>query len=83
MAEADILTIPSGARNPKAAWEFIKYVNSSNPDARPATNSAAPSSWTSSRRSSPRCGYGAPYFEHHHPHPHIAILRRLAASPHA
>jgi ABC-type glycerol-3-phosphate transport system substrate-binding protein len=82
MAEADILTIPRGARNPKAAWEFIKYVNSSNPRAttRAELQGAELLDFLQEKLSPLR--EWSPYFEHHHPNPHIAIFRRLAASPH-
>ncbi len=61
MVEADVLTIPRGAKHPREAWEFIKYLNSANPMPRRAgTSSRAPSSWTSCRSRTRRSGSGAP-----------------------
>jgi ABC-type glycerol-3-phosphate transport system substrate-binding protein len=82
MAEADILTIPRGARNPHAAWEFIKYVNSSNPGARSRGELQGAELLDFLQEKLSPLRVWSPYFEHHHPNPNIAIFRRLAASPH-
>jgi ABC-type glycerol-3-phosphate transport system substrate-binding protein len=82
IAEADILTIPRGARNPKAAWEFIRYLNSCNPDAttRDELRGAELLDFLQEKLSPLR--EWSPYFEHHHPNRNIAVFRHLAESPH-
>ncbi len=83
MAEADVLVIPRGAKNPQAAWEFIKYVNSSNAKAtrREELEGAELVCFLQAKNSPMR--EWSPFFAEHHPHPHIAIFRELSASPHA
>jgi multiple sugar transport system substrate-binding protein len=83
MAEADVLTIPRGARHAREAWEFIKYVNSSNPNAqtREELGGAELLDYLQVKISPLRVW--SPYFTDHNPHPHIAMMRRLASSPHA
>jgi ABC-type glycerol-3-phosphate transport system substrate-binding protein len=83
MAEADILTIPRGAKHPKEAWEFIKYVNSANPNAqtREELQGAELLDYLQVKNSPLRVW--SPFFAHHHPHPHIDLMRRLSSSPNA
>jgi ABC-type glycerol-3-phosphate transport system substrate-binding protein len=81
-AEADILTIPRGARNPRAAWEFIKYVNSSNPRARTRAELQGAELLDFLQEKLSPLRVWSPYFEQHHPNPNIGMFRRLAASPH-
>lgn len=83
MAEADVLTIPRGAKNPNAAWEFIKYVNSSNPHARSREElQGIELTCFLQAKNSPLRSW-SPFFEQHHPHPYIRTFRELSASPHA
>jgi len=83
MAEADVLTIPRGARNPQAAWAFIKYANSHNPNAHSREElTGIELTCFLQAKSSPLRSW-SPYFEEHHPHPYIAMFRALSASPHA
>jgi maltose-binding protein MalE len=83
MAEADVLAIPRGAKHPREAWEFIKYVNSSNPDARTRDEleGAELLDYLQVKNSPLRAW--SPFFTNHNPHPHIAMMRRLSASPNA
>ena len=83
MAEADMLVIPRGAKNPDAAWEFIKYVNSHNPDAdsREELEGVELLNFVMQKQSPLR--HWSPYFAQQHPHPHIAVFRDLARSPNA
>ncbi len=83
MVEADVLTIPVGAKHPKEAWEFIKYVNSANPNAktREELEGAELMDFLQVKNSPLRVW--SPFFTNHHPHPHIAMMRQLSASPNA
>lgn len=83
MAEADVLVIPRGARNPDAAWEFIKYCNSNNPKAqsREELEGSELACFLQAKTSPLRVW--SPYFEQHHPNRFAGIFRKLSASPHA
>jgi multiple sugar transport system substrate-binding protein len=83
MAEADVLTIPRGARHAKEAWEFIKYVNSSNPAAQTQDELSGAELLDFLQVKNSPLRVWSPYFTNHNPHPHIAMMRRLSASPHA
>jgi multiple sugar transport system substrate-binding protein len=83
MAEADVLVIPRGAKNPRAAWEFIKFANSHNAEARTREElSGIELTCFLQAKSSPLRSW-SPFFETKHPHPYIAIFRELSASPNA
>jgi ABC-type glycerol-3-phosphate transport system substrate-binding protein len=82
MAEADVLAIPRGARNPQAAWEFIKYVNSSNPRARSLAELQGAELLAYLQEKISPLRVWSPFFEQHHPNPHIGIFRALEGSPH-
>jgi len=83
MAEADVLVIPRGARHARAAWEFIKYVNSANVKAQTREELAGAELIDYLQVKHSPLREWSPYFTNHNPHPQIAMLRRLAASPHA
>ncbi len=83
MAEADMLVIPRGARNPDAAWEFIKYVNSHNPGARRREELEGTELLNFLLQKQSPLRDWSPYFAEQHPHPHIAVFRELAQGPHA
>jgi ABC-type glycerol-3-phosphate transport system substrate-binding protein len=82
MAEADMLAIPRGARNPRAAWEFIKYVNSCNPGARSRGELQGAELLAYLQEKISPLRVWSPFFEQHHPNPHISIFRQLEGSPH-
>jgi multiple sugar transport system substrate-binding protein len=81
MAEADVLAIPRGARHPREAWEFIRYVNSANTGARSRDElqGAELLDYLQVKNSPLRAW--SPFFTEHNLHPHIAMMRRLSASP--
>lgn len=83
MAEADVLVIPRGAKNPDAAWEFIKYVNSHNPDASSFDELEGVELLNYIMQKQSPLRHWSPYFAHQHPHPHIQVFRELALSPNA
>ncbi|HEX2854494.1 MAG TPA: ABC transporter substrate-binding protein [Opitutaceae bacterium] len=83
MVESDMLVIPRGAKHAKEAWEFIRYVNTSNPRAqrREELEGAELLCYLQEKNSPLR--QWSPFFEQHHPHPYIAMFRELSSSPHA
>jgi ABC-type glycerol-3-phosphate transport system substrate-binding protein len=83
VADSDVLVIPRGAKHPNEAWEFIKYINSTNPKAeRKEELSGMELLCYLQEKNSPLKEW-SPFFEQHHPHPHIGLFRELAASSHA
>lgn len=83
MAEADVLTIPVGARHPREAWAFIKYINSCNPNARTRGELRGAELLDYLQVKASPLQVWSPFFAEHNPHPHIDIMRRLSASPDA
>lgn len=83
MVESDMLVIPRGARHPREAWEFIRYVNTNNPRAqrREELEGAELLCYLQEKNSPLR--EWSPFFEQHHPHPYITMFRELSSSPHA
>ncbi|ATC63842.1 hypothetical protein CMV30_07720 [Nibricoccus aquaticus] len=83
MAEADVLVIPRGAKNPRAAWEFIKFANTSNAAAKTREDLTGIELTCFLQAKSSPLREWSPFFEKRHPHPFIGIFRELSASPHA
>ena len=83
VADADLLAIPRGAKHPKEAWEFIKFVSSINPQARNRQELAGMELLCYLQEKNSPLRQWSPFFEQHHPHPYIELFRRLAQSPHA
>ena len=83
MVESDMLVIPRGAKHAREAWEFVRYVNTSNPHAqrREELEGAELLCYLQEKNSPLR--EWSPFFEQHHPHPYIAMFRELSSSPHA
>jgi ABC-type glycerol-3-phosphate transport system substrate-binding protein len=72
-----------GRNIPNAAWEFIKYINSNNPQARRREELQGSELVCFLQQKICPLRNWSPYFERHHPNPNIRIFRELAASPHA
>jgi ABC-type glycerol-3-phosphate transport system substrate-binding protein len=83
MAEADLLVIPRGAKHPREAWEFIKYMNSNNPRAQSFDELEGMELLCFLQEKNSALREWSPFFANHHPHPKIEIFRQLSASPHA
>jgi ABC-type glycerol-3-phosphate transport system substrate-binding protein len=82
-AGADVLVIPRGAKHPKEAWKFMKFVSSINPDARSRKELLGMELLCYLQEKNSPLRQWSPFFEQHHPHPYIGLFRRLAESPHA
>jgi multiple sugar transport system substrate-binding protein len=83
MAEADMLGIPRGAKHPKEAWEFIKFVSSNNPNAQSRDELTGMELLCFLQQKNSPLRQWSPFFEQHHPHPYIELFRRLAERPRA
>jgi multiple sugar transport system substrate-binding protein len=83
MGEADVLTIPRGAKNPDAAWEFIKWINSHNPNARTREELQGIEITCFLQKKTSPLRTWSPFFEQNHPHPFAHVFRELSASPNA
>lgn len=73
LAECDVLVIPHGAKHPKEAFEFIRYVNT-----RPAMEKLC----LGQLKFSP-LAETSPDFVRKHPHPYLQVFIDLAKSPNA
>jgi multiple sugar transport system substrate-binding protein len=83
MIEGDMLVIPRGAKHPREAWEFLKYVNSSNPRARTREQLQGIELTCFLQEKSSPLRVWSPFFTEQHPHPYIGVFRELARSPRA
>ncbi len=83
VAECDIVAIPRGAKHPQEAWEFIRYLNSSNPQARTREELGGMELLCYLQQKNSPLKVWSPFFTEQHPNPHIALFRQLANSPHA
>ncbi len=83
IADSDVLAIPRGSKHPDEAWEFIKYVSSTNPKAQRREDLTGMELLCYLQEKNSPLKEWSPFFEQHHPHPHIDLFRALAASPHA
>jgi multiple sugar transport system substrate-binding protein len=83
VADSDLLMIPRGAKHPKEAWEFIKYVSAHNQNARSRSElSGMELLCYMQQKNSPLVDW-SPFFAEQHPHPNIGLFRELAQSPNA
>ncbi|HEX2101501.1 MAG TPA: extracellular solute-binding protein [Candidatus Synoicihabitans sp.] len=83
LAEADVLVIPRGAKNPDAAWEFIKYVNSPNARAERFEDLDGLELLNFLLQKQSPLREWSPYFSTQHPHPQIHVFRELSRSEQA
>ncbi len=83
VADGDVLAIPRGAKHPDEAWEFIKWMASSNPNAQSAEELDGIEIVAYHQQKNSPMRAWSPFFETNHPHPHIELFRRLSQSPNA
>jgi len=83
LADADMLTIPRGAKHPNEAWEFIKFVGSMNPTAQRREELRGVELLCYLQKKNSPLRDWSPFFTEHHPHPYIGVFRQLAESPNA
>jgi ABC-type glycerol-3-phosphate transport system substrate-binding protein len=73
IVDADVLAIPKGARHPREAFEFIRYVNQQGPMEKLCLGQ---------RKFSPLVNVSDEFYRRH-PNPYIKTFMDLAKSPHA
>jgi ABC-type glycerol-3-phosphate transport system substrate-binding protein len=83
IGEADMLVIPSGARHPQEAWEFIRYISTPNTGARTREELQGLELLCYLQQKNSPLRVWSPYFTEKHPHPFIDVFRELARSPRA
>jgi ABC-type glycerol-3-phosphate transport system substrate-binding protein len=83
VVDADVLTIPRGAKHPREAWEFIQYVATPNRQARARADLTGVELLCYLQQKHSPLREWSPFFTEHHPHPYIGIFRQLADSPNA
>ncbi len=83
VADADMLTIPRGAKHPNEAWEFIKFVSTVNAQAEHRDELRGVELLCFLQQKNSPLREWSPFFARHHPHPYIAVFRQLAESPNA
>ncbi|MEI6083744.1 MAG: ABC transporter substrate-binding protein [Verrucomicrobiota bacterium] len=83
VADADVLAIPRGAKHPREAWEFIRYVSTSNPQAETVSELRGMELLCFGQQKNSPLREWSPAFEKLHPHPQIKLFRQLAESPNA
>ncbi len=81
--EGDMLVIPRGAKHPREAWEFLKYANSCNPQARSFEELRGIELTCYLQEKNSPLREWSPFFAGNHPHPYIGVFRELARSPRA
>ncbi|HTV17610.1 MAG TPA: ABC transporter substrate-binding protein [Polyangiaceae bacterium] len=83
LVEGDMLMIPRGSKHPREAWEFLKYVSSSNPEAQSFDELRGMERTCFLQEKNSPLRVWSPFFTEHHPHPFIGVFRELAQSPRA
>ena len=83
VADSDMLAIPRGAKHPKEAWEFIRFISSINPKAQSEAELRGMELLCYLQKKHSPLREWSPFFEQHHPHRYVALFRRLAESPNA
>jgi multiple sugar transport system substrate-binding protein len=83
VADSDMLVIPQGAKHPREAWEFLRYVSSPNLSAQSFAELRGTELLCFLQKKASPLEKWSPYFETQHPNPDIKIFRQLAESPHA
>lgn len=79
VATADVLVIPHGARNPMAAWEFMRYMAQANLAAATAEELRGAEELCYLQQKNSPLREWSPYFAESHPHPYIGLFRALSA----
>jgi multiple sugar transport system substrate-binding protein len=82
VAEADMLVIPHGAKHPREAWAFLRYISSPNLDAQREEDLSGVELLSFLQQKASPLQHWSPFFEAHNPDPDLAIFRQLAESPH-
>jgi ABC-type glycerol-3-phosphate transport system substrate-binding protein len=83
IADGDMLVIPRGAKHPREAWEFLRFVSSPNLTAQRLEDLQGVELLCYLQEKESPLAQWSPYFESHHPNRDISVFRQLAQSLHA
>ncbi len=83
VADADMLIIPRGAKHPREAWAFLRYLSSPNLSAQRMEDLRGVELLCFLQEKGSPLAAWSPYFEANNPDHDLAVFRRLAESPHA
>jgi multiple sugar transport system substrate-binding protein len=83
VADADMLMIPRGCKHPREAWEFLRFLSTSNPAAQSFEELRGSELLCFLQEKPSPFAQWSPYFTAHNANPNVAIFGRLAESPHA
>jgi ABC-type glycerol-3-phosphate transport system substrate-binding protein len=83
VAESDMLAIPHGARHPREAWEFLKYLSSPNLSAQRREELSGVELLCFLQEKGSPLAQWSPYFQANNPNRDLDVFRKLADSPHA
>jgi multiple sugar transport system substrate-binding protein len=83
IAYTDMLTIPRGAKHPREAWEFLRYMSTPNLAAQSFDELRGDELLCFLQEKPSPFAQWSPYFAAHNPNRDVAIFRQLAESPHA
>ncbi len=81
--DSDAVAICRGSRHPEAAWEFIKFLSSSNPAAETESDLRGMETVCFLQEKPSPLRVWSPYFTNHHPNPYVGKFREFMASPNA
>jgi ABC-type glycerol-3-phosphate transport system substrate-binding protein len=82
VAESDMLVIPRGAKHPREAWEFLRYISSPNLNAQREEDLSGVELLSFLQEKPSPLQHWSPYFTAHNPDRDLPVFRRLAESPH-
>jgi len=83
MADSDMLVIPRGAKHPREAWEFIRYLSSPNLAAQNLDEISGLERLCYLQQKASPLEQWSPFFTEKNPNPYAGLFRQLAESPHA
>jgi multiple sugar transport system substrate-binding protein len=83
VVDADVWVIPRGAKNPAAAWRFLRWMIAANPGARTRAEVAGVELLALGQEKPSPLREQSAWVLENHPHPHGEFFRRLAESPRA
>ncbi|MCE0523620.1 MAG: ABC transporter substrate-binding protein [Methylacidiphilales bacterium] len=81
--DSDVLVIPRGAKHPREAWAFLRYISSPNLSAQRFEDLRGLELLCYLQKKASPLEQWSPFFEAHHPNPDIKVFRQLGESHHA
>ncbi len=81
LADADMLIIPRGAKHPREAWEFLRYVSSPNLAAQSLDELSGVERLAYLQKKASPLSQWSPFFTSHNPNPYIDLFRAWPKAP--